>query len=104
MSEIHMSKLFESQEQELMAVTDIGDYLNNDVLEIRREQYLTNSGKWVTTSYTLITGLGGPHIEFNTNWNINVYWGGEIYEGVTPEPEARGTVDLIEEALDETFS
>ena len=54
-------------------------FMENEVLEIKREQYLSN-GKWITQYYTLVLGTGGPHVEFQTDHNINVYWGGEKAE------------------------
>lgn len=97
-----LAKIYRSQEQELMDVTDVADYIADDILEIRRKQYLTDDG-WDTTAYTLITGIGGPHVEFDTLYNINIYWGGDQYEGVTNEKSAKDTIDKIEEYLDDLF-
>ena len=81
---------------------DIGNWLNDCVLDINREQYLS-SGEWITKCYTLVTGTGGPHTEFNTNGEITIYWGGESYTYYMCS-DARERVEEIEEYLEEVFS
>jgi hypothetical protein len=81
--------------------SDIGTFLSEEVLEIKREQYLSN-GKWITSFYTLVIGTGGPHTEFNTNGLICVYWGGEKLEATTYDSDALATIEQIEEDLRET--
>ena len=80
---------------------DIGNWINDCVLDISREQYYS-SGEWVTKGYTLVTGTGGPHCEFNTNGEITVYWGGESYTYYMCS-DARSIVEDIEEYLNEVF-
>ena len=49
-------RIWDAQQEELAEFHgDIGDYLNNEVLEIKREQYLSE-GKWTTSKYVLVTG------------------------------------------------
>jgi hypothetical protein len=81
--------------------SDIGTFLSEDVLEIKREQYLSN-GKWQTSFYTLVTGTGGPHTEFTTNGLICVYWGGEKREFTTYDKDAISAIEQIEDYLNET--
>jgi hypothetical protein len=97
-----MLRIFEAQEEELRNVRDIGDYLNEDVLEIKREQSL-GSDRWSTTHYTLVTGLGGPHIEFDTQYHIHVYWGSDKIESCTYDKDVRNIIDEIEEWLNELY-
>jgi hypothetical protein len=81
--------------------TDIGTFLSEEVLEIKREQYYS-SGKWITSFYTLVLGTGGPHVEFTTNGLICVYWGGEKLESSTYDPDAISAIEQIESDLQET--
>ncbi len=97
-----MMRIFEAQEEELRNIRDIGDYLNEDVLEIKREQTLGSDG-WNTTHYTLVTGLGGPHVEFTTNYNIHVYWGGDKIESCTYDKDVRNNIDEIEQWLNDLY-
>ena len=97
-----MLRIFEMQEEKLKNIRDIGDYLNEDVLEIIREQTLGSDG-WTTSEYTLVTGTGGPHVEFTTNYSIHVYWGGKALEMQTYDQEVREKIKKIEEYLDELF-
>ncbi len=97
-----MLRIFEAQEEELRNVRDIGEYLNNKVLEVKREQTLNYEG-WNTTYYTLVTGIGGPHVEFTTNYYIHVYWGGKALEMWTYDQEVRDQINKIEEYLDDLF-
>lgn len=84
-------------------IPDISDFISEDVLEIKREQYFSD-GKWITSFYTLVTGTGGPHVEFDTNYHINVYWGGERKEFTTYDDDARASIDQIEDYLKEMES
>ena len=95
-----MLRIFEAQEEELRNVRDIGEYLNNEVLEVKREQTLNYEG-WDTSFYTLVTGIGGPHVEFTTNYFIHVYLDGKAIEMQTYDQEVRDKIDKIEEYLDE---
>ena len=97
-----MMRIFEAQEEELKNVRDIGKYLNEDVLEIIREQTLGSDG-WTTSKYILVTGTGGPHIECDTQYHINVYWGGEKIESCTYDKDVRNIIDEIEEWLNELY-
>ena len=97
-----MMRIFEAQEAELKNIRDIGDYLNEDVLEISRTQYYGDNG-WTTSEYTLVTGVGGPHTEFTTNYSIHVYWDGKALEMQTQDQEVREQIDKIEEYLDELY-
>jgi hypothetical protein len=97
-----MMRIFEAQEEELRNIRDIGDYLNEDVLEIKREQTLGSDG-WNTTHYTLVTGLGGPYVEFDTQYHIHVYWGGDKIESCTYDNDVRSIIDEIEEWLNELY-
>ena len=97
-----LNKIFEAQEEELKNIRDIGDYLNEDVLEIKREQTLSGNG-WSTTHYTLVTGLGGPHVEFDTQYHIYVYWGGDKIESCTYDNDVRSIIDEIEQWLNELY-
>ena len=97
-----MLRIFEAQEEELKNIRDIVDYLNDDVLEIKREQTLSGNG-WSTTHYTLVTGLGGPHVEFDTQYHIYVYWGGDKIESCTYDNDARSMIDEIEQWLNDLY-
>lgn len=76
------------------------DQFMEDVLDIERTQYCS-SGKWVTKEYTIVTGTGGPHVEFTTGYVINVYWGGKSLEMSTYDDGARATMDRVEEYLND---
>jgi len=82
----------------------ISTFITNDVLEIKREQYLSDREGWITNYYTLVTGTGGPHVEFTTSYRINVYWGGEVLEGGTHDDQAREAIDRIEDWLNEVVA
>jgi len=97
-----MLQIFEAQEEELRNVRDIVDYLNDDVLEIKREQSLSGNG-WNTTHYTLVTGTGGPHVEFDTQYHIHVYWGSDKIESCTYDNDVRSTIDEIEQWLNDLY-
>jgi hypothetical protein len=97
-----MMRIYEAQEEELKSIRDIGDYLNEDVLGISRTQYYGDNG-WTTSEYTLVTGCGGPHVEFTTNYNIHVYWGGKVIEMQTQDQKVRDKIDKIEKYLDEHY-
>jgi len=77
------------------------DSFMDDILDIERTQYLS-SGNWETKEYTIVIGTGGPHVEFTTNYQINVYWGGKSQEFTTYDDNARSTIDRVCEYLDET--
>jgi hypothetical protein len=96
-------RIWDAQEKELAEFHgDVGDYLNEDVLEIKREQYLSE-GKWTTSKYTLVTGTGGPHVEFDSNHRISVFWAGDSWEAVTYDAQAVATIDEIGAWLDEIY-
>ncbi len=97
-----MMRIFEAQEAELKNIRDIGDYLNEDVLEISRTQYYSDNG-WTTSEYTLVTGTGSPHIEFDTQYHINVYWGSEKIESCTYDKDVRNIIDEIEQWLNDLY-
>jgi hypothetical protein len=82
-------------------IEDFDDFMEN-ILDISREQYLS-SGKWITKEYTLVTGTGGPHTEFTTGYQINVYWGGKSQEFTTYNDSARATIDRIEDYLNDCY-
>ena len=103
-----LDRIWDAQEKELAELgrkTFGGDalitYLEEDILEIKREQYLSD-GKWSTSKYILVTGIGGPHVEFDTNGLISVYWAGGVQEYVTYDKDALGAIQMISEYLDET--
>jgi hypothetical protein len=58
---------------------DLGDWLNENVLEIKREQSLVE-GRWETNKYILVFSYGGPYIEIDTEGKIYGYWAGEKVE------------------------
>ena len=95
-----LNRIWEAQEKELSEVKDVVDFLNDEVLEIKRDQYLSE-GKWVTKGYTFVTGTGGPHVEFTSNYLICVYWGGDQMEFTTDDRQARNTIDQLEELMTE---
>ena len=95
-----MKRIFEMQEEELKSIRDIGEYLDENVLEIIREQSLGFNG-WNTTYYTFVTTIGGPYVEFDTRYYINVYWNGKALEKQTYDQKVRDQIDKIEEYLDE---
>jgi len=97
-----MMRIFEAQKAELRNIRDIGDYFNEDVLVISRTQYYDDN-EWTTSEYTLVTGVGGPHIEFTTNYSIHVYWFGKVIEMQTQDREVRVQIDKIEKYLDEYY-
>ncbi len=98
-------RIWTAQERELAELSQRGldRFLSDDVLEIKREQYLSD-GKWQTSMYTLVTGTGGPHVEFNTNHMINVYWAGGVQEYSTYDKRAIATIDRIADYLDEIYN
>jgi hypothetical protein len=89
---------------EMTTYEDVGDFdeFIDNVLDIERTQDLC-CGKWSTKEYTIVTGTGGPHIEFTTGYQINVYWGGKTLEMSTYDDNARATIDRIEEYLNEIY-
>ena len=97
-----MKRIFEVQEEELKSIRDVGEYLDENVLEIIREQSLGYDG-WTTSKYTLVTGTGGPHVEFDTQYYIRVYWGGEKLESCTYDEDVRAIIDEIEQWLNELY-
>jgi len=56
-------------------IEDLGEWINNNVLEIQRLQSLSN-GKWETKDYIFLVGFGGPNIWIDGTEKIVVgYWG-----------------------------
>ncbi len=96
-------RIWDGIETRLAQMTDVVDFIDDNVLEITREQYLTD-GKWVTKLYTLVTGTGGPHVEFNTDHLIAVYWGGDKWEAQTDNAAAIRTMDAIGEYFDDIYA
>ena len=90
----------ENEENEDNEIESFDSFLN-DILDIERTQYCSG-GKWTTKEYTVVIGTGGPHVEFTTNYSINVYWGGKSQEFTTYDDNARSTIDRVCEWLDET--
>ena len=97
-----MKRIFEVQEEEQKNIRDVGEYLDENVLEIIREQSLGYDG-WTTSTYTLVTGTGGPHVEFDTQYYIRASWGGEKFESCTYDEDVRAIIDEIEQWLDELY-
>ena len=112
-----LKRIWESTEQRLSALSgtpsdndeenedeeiETFDSFMEDILEIGRTQYCS-SGNWTTKEYTVVLGTGGPHVEFTTNYQINVYWGGKSQEFTTYDINARSTIDRVCEYLDETI-
>jgi hypothetical protein len=95
-------RIWDGLEADLAQVRDIIDFIDEHVLEISREQYLSER-KWVTKLYTLVTGTGGPHVKFNTDHLISVYWGGDIWEDITRNDAAIKTMDAIGEYFDDAY-
>ena len=97
-----LKRIFEALEEELKNIRDIKEYLNENVLKIKREQCLGYDG-WTTLEYTLVIVIGGPHVEFSTRYYITVYWDGNGLAKQTYDQEVRDQIDKIEEYLDELF-
>ncbi|MEM2933232.1 MAG: hypothetical protein QW622_03455 [Candidatus Pacearchaeota archaeon] len=74
---------------------DIGDWIESEVLEVKRIQSFIN-GKWKTTDFELLLVFGGPNIWLNTDGTLEVYWG---------EKSKIGNIGygIIEEFLDAVF-
>ena len=105
-----LKRIRERTEQRLSALNGISsddeeiesfDSFMDDILSIERTQYRSSNG-WITKEYTCVIGTGGPHVEFTTNYQINVYWGGKSQEFTTYDDNARSTIDRVCEYLDET--
>jgi hypothetical protein len=79
------------------------DQFMQDALDIERVQYLSGRDGWITKEYTVVLGTGGPHVEFTTNYSINVYWGGKSQEFTTYNDNARSTIDRVEDYLNEIY-
>lgn len=60
---------------------DVGDVLNNNALEVYANARLDTGGAKDIRSVTVVLGTGGPHYEFEVDWEGRVegraYWGGE---------------------------
>lgn len=104
-------RIWEAQEAELrnLDADGIFQYLSDDVLEVKRVQYLSEyvpgkkGSQWVTEKYILVTGTGGPHVEFDTNHRISVFWGGDSWEESTTDSAAVNVINEIARVLDESF-
>jgi len=118
-------RIWDAQEKELAELGrkikdlgHIGRYLDEDVLSIERVQYLNHDvvrGKvhtgaawkkepWATSRYILTTATGGPHVEFDTNHLISVFWAGGIQEYSTNNKDAIDAIDAIAEYMDQMYS
>lgn len=84
-------------------IEDFDQFMEN-VLDIERTQYLSGRDGWTTKEYTIVTGTGGPHVEFTTGYSLHVYWGGKQIEMTTYNDSARATIDRIEEYLNEIYT
>lgn len=82
---------------------DFDQFMEN-VLDIERTQYLSGRDGWTTKEYTIVTGTGGPHVEFTTGYSLHVYWGGKQIEMTTYNDSARATIDRIEDYLNEIYT
>ena len=81
---------------------DFDEFMAN-VLDIERTQYLSGGG-WETRNYTIVTGTGGPHIEFTTDYHIHAYWGGNQHDYYVSDSDAQATMDRIEEYFNELYA
>ena len=113
-------RIWDAQEKELAElgrkirdIGHVGRYLEEDVLEIERVQYLGGDNTtgaawlkdpWVTSKYVLTTGTGGPHVEFDTDHVIHVYWAGGVQEATTYHKDALKAINAIGDYLDEIYS
>ncbi|TFG89924.1 MAG: hypothetical protein E4H16_02760 [Candidatus Atribacteria bacterium] len=102
-------RIWDAQERELAELfsnvkdsEDLFNYLEENVLEMKREQHLSDK-KWVTSFYTFVTGTGGPHVEFNTNHIIAVYWAGGVQEYMTYDERAIKIIDMLADTFDEIY-
>ena len=93
---------YEALEEDIKEIISIRKFIEDGVLEFSRTQYYGDNG-WITSEYTLVTGCGGPHVEFTTNYSIHVYWGGKVIEMQTQDQEVRDKIDKIEKYLDDHY-
>ena len=112
-------RIWDAQESELAVLGrkikdmgHVGRYLEQDVLSIERVQFLggdNNTGAawrkdpWETSKYVLTTATGGPHVEFDTDHVIHVYWAGGVQEATTYDKDAIKAIAAIGDYLDEMY-
>ena len=79
---------------------DIGEWLNDNVLELRREQTLIK-GEWKTISYILVVTVGGPYVEINDDKVVGCWWSNKIEIRLTPK--AKKGYEKVFEFLEEIW-
>ena len=117
------AKAYEIREKKMLAATgqagilaEIGDWMKETIRDMTQDipiigglvgaftETLDGSDGWNTSFYTLVTGLGGPHVEFDTQYHIHVYWGGDKIESCTYDKDVRNIIDEIEQWLNDIYS
>ena len=102
MSNNDCKEVWENEEESLSEVTDVSTFLSEGVLEIKRVQTLSNG--WITDSYILVLGIGGPHVEINTSTGLlSVFWWSDTYESRTYDSKVVSLLEVVEEYLNEIY-
>ena len=96
-------RVWKDTEEEIENITDIYEFLSEDVLEITRDQYQGYNGEWTTKSYTLVLGTGGPHTEIDTNCIISVFWWSDECVSKSFSSKVESVMSEIEEYLNEIY-
>jgi len=117
-------RLWDAQERELAELGrkmkdagHIGQYLEQDSLVIERVQFLDHQmehgkiythaawkkDKWATSQYLITTATGGPHVEFDTDYIIHVYWANGVWEDTTYDKDAIKAIKAIGYFLDAMY-
>lgn len=100
-------EIWERQVEELLEIDDIGQFVSEDVLDIKRIQY-ENTGygnklsTWETKEFILTTATGGPSVKIYTRGYIEVLWWNESYGASAPD-DARKVIDEIDDYLKAAF-
>ena len=77
-------------------IEDLGEWINNNVLEIQRTQSFSN-GKWETLSYTFLVTFGGPNIWIDgAEKKVVGYWGMDKAEMPFTQSAKEGYEKLFE--------
>jgi hypothetical protein len=79
----------------------ISEFLNN-VIEIRRVQYLNSNLKWETQKYEFLITYGGPNITIDTQGNIRVAWN-NVFNYIITDKEVLSFLESVEDFLNQAF-
>jgi len=97
-----LERIAENAIEDIKNIEDIGEFLDYDVLDIKREQSLID-GEWETLNYEFCLGCGGPGIWVDTSGKLIVAWSGDYLEIQITNEKVMEKLKEIEDYLNEIY-